>query len=176
MREKQESALKALFEKHREVILYLVFGVLTTFVGWFVYFIILIPGKALLGIPASDTSSGTYLILYTAAQIIQWIAAVLFAFFTNRKYVFDGEREGRMWKQLLVFASGRLLTFGADYLVTLFGAMGLALLFPSLNAFLFLGRAWNLNEIAAKFVAAVIVIVCNYFFSKFLVFQKKKQQ
>ena len=173
MEEKKQGALKALYEKHKEVILYLIFGVMTTFVGWFVYFVILIPGKALLGIPSEDTSSGRYLIIYTVAQVVQWIAAVLFAFFTNRKFVLDGEIGDSGWKQLTVFAGGRLLTFGADYLVTFLGAIGLSALFPALNAFLFLGREWNLNEIAAKFVAAVIVIVCNYFFSKFLVFRKK---
>lgn len=173
MQEKKKSSRKELFEKHREVILYLFFGVLTTFVGWFVYFIILIPGKAMLGIPAEDTSSGTYLVLYTVAQVVQWVAAVLFAFVTNRKFVFDGERAGSAWKQLAVFAGGRLLSFGADYLVTFFGALGLSLVFPALNAVLLLGRTWNLNEILAKFVAAVIVIVANYFFSKFLVFRKR---
>ena len=174
MEEKKENALKKLYEKHKEIILYLIFGVLTTFVGWFVYFVILIPGKMLLGIPAEDTSSGRYLALYTVAQIVQWVAAVLFAFFTNRKFVFDGENGDSVWKQLLVFSSGRLLTFGADYLVTFLGAIGLSALFPALSAFLFFGRAWNLNEILAKFVAAAIVIVCNYFFSKFLVFRKRK--
>ena len=176
VQEEKKNTLKALFEKHREVILYLIFGVLTTFVGWFVYFIILIPGKALLGIPAEDTASGRYLVLYTAAQIIQWIAAVLFAFVTNRKFVFDGEGTDPVWKQLTVFAGGRLLSFGADYLVTFFGALGLSLLFPALNALVLFGRPWNLNEILAKFVAAVIVIVSNYFFSKFLVFRKKDRE
>ena len=175
MCEKKENALRMLYEKHKEIILYLIFGVLTTFVGWFVYFIILIPGKTVLGIPAEDTASGRYFALYTVAQIVQWIAAVLFAFFTNRKYVFDGARAGGFWKQLVIFAGGRVLSFGADYFVTLFGTLGLAFLLPSLNAFFFIGREWNVNEILAKVVAAVIVIVSNYFFSKFLVFRKKKE-
>jgi putative flippase GtrA len=37
-----------------------------------------------------------------------------------------------------------------------------------------LGREWNLAEIGAKVVVAVIVIVCNYIFSKIFVFKKKK--
>lgn len=168
-----DGALRALYEKHKEIILYLIFGVLTTAVGWIVYFAVLIPGKVLFGIPTEDTSSGAFLALYTVAQIVQWVAAVLFAFVTNRKYVFEDGKNGSVPKQLAVFASGRLLTFGLDYLVTFFGGLALAALFPALNAFLFLGRAWNLNEILAKVVAAVIVIIGNYFFSKLLVFRKK---
>ena len=162
--------------KHREVLLYLLFGVLTTLVGWAVYFAVLIPGKRLLGIPVEETSGGKYLALYTAAQVIQWVAAVLFAFFTNRKWVFEDGKEGKPLRQLPVFAGGRLATLGLDYLITYFGARGLSALFPSLNAVAFAGRDWNLNEIGAKILAAVVVIVSNYFFSKFLVFRKKKEK
>lgn len=158
--------------KHREVLLYLLFGVLTTFVGWAVYFAVLIPGKAIFSIPVEETGGGKYLALYTAAQVIQWIAAVLFAFFTNRKWVFEDGKEGKPLRQLPVFAGGRLATLGLDYLITYFGARALSTLFPRLNAVALLGREWNLNEIGAKVVAAVVVIVTNYFFSKFLVFKK----
>ena len=160
--------------KHREVLLYLLFGVLTTLVGWAVYFAVLIPGKRLLGIPVEETSGGRYLALYTAAQVIQWVAAVLFAFFTNRKWVFEDGKAGNPLRQLPVFAAGRLATLGLDYLITYFGARALAALFPALNAVALIGREWNLNEIGAKVAAAVVVIVSNYFFSKFLVFRKKK--
>ena len=68
------------------------------------------------------------------------------------------------------------MTLGLDYLITYFGAIGLSALFPALNAVTFLGREWNLNEIGAKVVAAVVVIVSNYFFSKFLVFRKRKDE
>ena len=160
--------------KHQEVLLYLLFGVLTTFVGWAVYFAVLIPGKAVFSIPVEETSGAKYLALYTAAQIIQWIAAVLFAFFTNRKWVFDAVNDGNPLRQLLIFAGGRLATLGLDYLITFFGGVGLSLLFPALNAVVLLGREWNLNEVGAKIAAAVFVIVSNYFYSKFLVFRKKK--
>ena len=168
------SRIRDFARKHREVLLYLLFGVLTTLVGWAVYFAVLIPGKHLLGIPVGETSGGKYLALYTAAQVIQWIAAVLFAFFTNRKWVFEDGKEGKPLRQLPLFAGGRLATLGLDYVITYFGARMLSTLFPTLNAVLFAGREWNVNEIAAKVIAAVVVIVTNYFFSKFLVFRKKK--
>ena len=167
--------MKELFKKYREIILYLIFGVLTTLVGWAVYFGILLLGKAALDIPPEVTSGGKYLALYTAAQIIQWIAAVLFAFFTNRAWVFtDADKEARVLLQLSKFAAGRVATFGVDYVVTYFGALGLSKLITAWNSVEILGRELNLNEIGAKVVAAVIVIIGNYFFSKLFVFKDKK--
>ena len=167
--------MKKLLEKYREIILYLIFGVLTTFVGWAVYFAILFVGKAAFGIPPETTTGGAYLAIYTAAQIIQWVAAVLFAFFTNRKWVFTGaDREAKMLPQLTKFAAGRLATFGVDYIVTYFGALGLSKLIAAWNSVEIFGMELNLNEIGAKVVAAVIVIIANYFFSKLFVFKDKK--
>ena len=165
--------IKNFYEKHKELLLYVFYGILTTLVGWLVYFIILIPGKALLGLSVEDTSSATFFAIYTVAQVTQWIAAVLFAFFTNRKYVFGVEKKNGIWQELLLFSGGRLATFFVDYLVTFFGAAALSSLLPLFNKVSLLGRDWNLNEIGAKLVAAVIVVVANYFFSKFLVFKKK---
>ena len=174
MSKEKNNKLFDIYKKHKEVILYLIFGVLTTFVGWAVYFAILLSGKSIFGIAVEDTSSARFMAVYTAAQIIQWIAAVLFAFFTNKKYVFDGaDKQKGTLRQLIVFAGGRLATFGVDYLVTWLGAIALSKLLPSLCSVAFIGREWNLNEIAAKFVAAVIVVVSNYFISKFLVFKNK---
>jgi putative flippase GtrA len=161
--------------KHREVLLYLVFGGLTTLVGWVVYFAILWSWRAIHGLASDDTSSKLYLIGYTVAQVVQWVAAVLFAFFTNRKWVFtDADRSVPVGRQLATFSAGRVATFFVDYVVTYFGALGLTMVFPALvNATLF-GVTVNLCDVAAKVVAAVIVIVCNYIFSKWLVFKNRK--
>ena len=168
--------MKELLEKYREIILYFIFGVLTTLVGWAVYFGILLVGKAALDIPAEVTSGGSYLALYTAAQVIQWVAAVLFAFFTNRAYVFTGaDKDARMLPQLSKFAAGRVATFGVDYLVTYFGAIALSKIIVAWNSVEIFGKELNLNEIGAKVVAAVIVIIANYFFSKLFVFKDKKE-
>ena len=166
--------LAELYLKNKELILYLIFGVLTTFVGWAVYFVVLLCGKGAMGIPADQTSGGKYLLVYTAAQVIQWVAAVLFAYFTNRKWVFtEADKNAPVLSQLCVFAAGRLATFGLDYVVTFFGAMALSSILPALSSVSMLGREWNLNEIGAKVVAAVIVIIGNYIFSKLVVFKKK---
>ena len=159
----------------REVLMYLLFGVLTTLVGWIVYFAIMIGGRILFKIPQEDTASGAYFALYTAAQIIQWVCAVLFAFFTNRKWVFtDADKNKNALLQLLTFSGGRVVTLVLDYVITLFGGMLLVRLLPALNSVAIGALDLNVNEIFAKVVAAVVVIVGNYFFSKFLVFKGKK--
>lgn len=169
--------IKDSYIKHREIINYLIFGVLTTFVGWIVYFAVLLGGKAIAGIPAEQTEGGKYLLVYTVAQIVQWIAAVLFAYFTNRRWVFtDADKSAPMLPQLGLFAAGRLVTLGLDYVVTLFGGMALSAMIPRLNRVEILGKAVNVNELSAKVVAAVIVIVGNYVFSKMLVFRKKREK
>ena len=169
------SKIKELCKKHREILMYLIFGVMTTAVGWIVYFAVLWSFKAIFSLPVEDTSSGLYVAGYTIAQVTQWVAAVLFAFFTNRKWVFtEADKNVSAGLQLAKFSGGRLLTFFIDYFVTFFAAMGAAALLPTLTSVLLFGREWNLCEIGAKLLAAVIVIICNYIFSKIFVFKNKK--
>ena len=169
------SKIKELCKKYREILMYLLFGVLTTAVGWIVYFAVLWSWKAIFSLPVDDTSSGMYIAGYTVAQIVQWVAAVLFAFFTNRKWVFtEADKSEPVGLQLVKFSGGRLVTFIIDYLVTLFAAMGAAAVLPALANVEMFGREWNLCEIGAKVFAAVIVIICNYIFSKIFVFKDKK--
>ena len=163
-------------QKSREVVTYLIFGVLTTIVGWAVYFGIMFVGRMVLDISPDDTSSGTYIALYSVAQVVQWICAVLFAFFTNRKWVFtQADKSKNIFAQLATFAGGRVATFVLDYVVTFFGGLAFSALIPAFNAFEIFGMTLNLNEIGAKVVAAVLVIIGNYFFSKLLVFKDKKK-
>lgn len=171
-----DEKMKETAKKRREVLMYLLFGVLTTLVGWAVYFAILWTWRAAFGLAPDDTTGKMYLAGYTVAQVVQWIAAVLFAFFTNRKWVFtDADRQVSLPAQLGAFAGGRVATFFLDYLVTYFGARALTALFPALTAVPLLGRDWNLCDILAKVVAAIIVIIGNYIFSKLVVFRNRKE-
>ena len=157
--------------------MYLIFGVLTTVVSFSVYFTILWGGRALFDIPASDTTGGAYLAVYTAAQIISWICAVLFAFATNRAWVFtDADRSSGIFSQLAAFSCGRLITLGLDYLITYAGGLLLAYAAPSLSLVYIglLDKSININEVLAKAAAAVAVIIGNYIFSKLFVFRKPK--
>ena len=169
--------LKVLWAKYREVLMYLIFGVMTTFVGWGVYYAVLLSGRAIFDIPVEETASVRYFALYTAAQIIQWVCAVLFAFFTNRAWVFtDADKSTSWWKQLIPFAGGRVVTLGLDFVITLGLTLGLGALIPAWTAAELFGKTWNLCEIFSKVVAAVVVIVANYVISKLFVFKKKKEQ
>ena len=159
----------------REVITYLIFGVLTTFVGWAVYFAVMIGGRALFSIPNDDTSSGGSIALYTVAQIIQWVLAVLFAYYTNKKWVFEADNSQHEKIQIASFFGARLFSLGCDSAVT-FGvvfALTSAGYIPfALNLPLGINVTFT-PDFWAKLAAAVVVIVLNYILSKFVVFKKK---
>ena len=165
--------MKNLFIKYREIIMYLVFGVLTTVVGFGTYFLVMAGAEHLLDIPMDDETSGTYITVYVAAQVIQWVAAVLFAFFTNRKWVFtEADRsKGTFWRQLILFAGSRVASFLLDLGVTYGCTLLLALWI--VEPPVIVGIALT-PGIIAKLVAAVLVIIANYVLSKLIVFRKAK--
>ena len=165
--------MKNLFNKYREIIMYLVFGVLTTVVGFGTYFLIMAGAEHLLGIPMEDETSLSYLTVYVIAQIIQWVAAVLFAFFTNRKWVFtEADRsEETFWRQLVLFAGSRVASFLLDLGVTYGCTLLLALWIVTPPVIMGIELT---PGIIAKLVAAVLVIIANYVLSKLVVFRKAK--
>ena len=85
--------IKALFVKYREIILYLIFGGLTTVVSFVVYYAILWAGMH-----------------YLAAQVISWAAAVAFAFVVNKCFVFEDRDNtpGALLRQIGQFVSVRI--------------------------------------------------------------------
>ena len=80
--------IKQLYNKYKEIIMYTLFGVLTTLVGWGTYIGVMWVWRAIFSLPNDDTTSGLYLAGFVIAQVLHWIAAVLFSFFTNKKWVF----------------------------------------------------------------------------------------
>ena len=163
----------------KEVLLYLVFGVLTTAVSWIVRFGILWPGKAILEI--QDELSVEYTVLFTVASVISWICAVLFAFFTNRAFVFkDADKKANIWKQMAEFFGGRILTFVLfEYLLNLGVVMLLGVILPEQMEILTVDISAYRGagiEVVAMGAASVANIVANYLIGKFLVFKKAKKQ
>ena len=135
--------IKELFNKYREIIMYLIFGVLTTVVSLAVYYILV------------------YTILnpnnpfeLQVANIISWIAGVTFAYFTNRSMVFQSKNKNKL-KEAGSFVLARVVTLIMDMLIMF---VGVTLL--------------HRNDKLLKLISQVIVIVSNYVFSKMFVFKK----
>lgn len=162
--------MKKLFIKYREIIVYLVFGVLTTLVSMGVYFAILFAGEKISGVLPTDPAFNA---IRLVAQIDQWIAGVLVAFFTNKKWVFkaEGTTEKETVHELLQFALGRVGTLGLDTLLT----FGTVWLLNSLNYIPFKFILTFTADLWSKIVASVVVIIANYIISKFWVFKKNEK-
>jgi len=143
--------IKELYFKHEEIINYLIVGVLTTVVSWIAYAIC----KLFLDVNNSQ-------IQMQAAVLIRWIAGVLFAYFTNRKYVFKSENPNKI-KEFISFTSSRVVTYFLDAIIMAF--------LPGLLTESWFGLS---GDWMATLISAVVVTVTNYIFSKFLVFTKKK--
>lgn len=142
--------IKDLLIRYKQVILYLIFGVMTTVVDWGISFLL----YYFWGAAIEKT-----VLLVHVVNTIAWAAAVLFAFVTNRIWVFHSDSKGFLpiLRELGSFAGGRVMTL---------------LLQEAMFAVFF---DWlGVNEYLVKIVAAVLVVVLNYFISKLLVFRKKK--
>lgn len=134
------SFAKPFCEKHREQLLYLFFGALTTLVS-------------IVSFWALNVALGVNELF---ANAVSWILAVLFAFATNRKWVFDGKgAEGTLMSQMGSFFAGRLLTLFLEEAII----------------FVFVTKL-SMNSMLIKIIATVVVIILNYFISKFFVFRR----
>lgn len=142
--------IKELMIKYRELIVYLIVGVLTTIVSWAAYGI----SKFFLDVENSAFQM-------QVAVIIRWIAGVLFAYVTNRKYVFMSKNPNIL-KEFASFTASRVITLFTDMLI-------MWILPPVLYGWKVPYADW-----VATFIAAVVVTILNYVFSKLMVFRKKK--
>lgn len=91
---------------------------------------------------------------YEINVILSWITSLLFAFYMNRKYVFKSKN--KVIKEFINFTISRLLT-----------------LFLELIFMYILVDLVKMNDMFAKLINLIIVFICNYLLSKFLVFRKK---
>ena len=130
-------------KKYKSVILYIIFGGLTTVVDWSVSF--------LLYYLWGDAIDATPILLH-GANVIAWVAAVTFAYVTNRSWVFESKRRGfvPILCEIAAFAGGRVLTLLLQEVI-----MGVFCTWLGLNEYLF------------KIIAAVLVVILAFFpFSK----------
>lgn len=124
-----------------EVVSYLVFGVLTTLVN----------------ILAFAAFSGPLRISELIANVIAWILSVLFAYVTNRLFVFESKASGAgpLLREAGLFFAARLLSLGVD-------EAGMALCLYVLH--------WD--KMISKVLMNIIVVILNYFASKLFIFRK----
>lgn len=149
------SKIKELYQKYKELILYIFYGGLTTLVNLVVFwaFDLILTSK-----------------LYLVSNLIAWIIAALFAFFVNKLFVFTS----KSWKPRVVLREG-LEFLGARVFSFFVEELGLLLLVDGLKfkniGFQILG--FNITgQLISKVILAVIVVILNYFFSKFIIFKK----
>ncbi len=136
--------IKDMFDRYGEIINYLIFGVATTVVNIVVFFLF----DTILSVP------------YLIANAIAIILSILFAFFTNKKYVFKSQAMSRQdnWEEFVRFVSFRVLS----------GLFDMLSMWILVDMLLF---GTNLAKLLTQF----IVVVLNYVFSKFFVFKQEEE-
>ena len=139
-----------LLKKYKSVILYIIFGGLTTVIDWGVSF--------LLYYLWGDAIDATPILLH-GANVVAWVAAVAFAYVTNRVWVFESRRRGFLpiLGEIAAFAGGRVTTLVLQEIIMAVFCTWL-----------------GFNEYIMKLIAAVFVVILNYFISKIFVFRKQK--
>lgn len=121
----------------RELVLYVVFGAFTFFVNIAVYFLF----ENVLGVN------------YLISNIIAWFFSVLFAYITNRIWVFESKSPDIL-KEMALFFGGRIFS----------GVVDTALMYLFIDVMM-------IGDTISKIVVQIIVIVLNYIFSKLIVFK-----
>lgn len=135
------------FKKYKGIVKYLIIGILTTIVNLIVYALVIrvIKGR------------------YNIANIIAWFSAVVFAFFTNKIFVFESKSFERkvVKKEFIVFFTSRVGT-GVIEIASLpiVVNIGIDQLF------------FKTKGLDGKFLIGGIIVILNYFISKYLVFKK----
>jgi putative flippase GtrA len=162
--------MRAFLRKHRELLSYLAFGLITIAVGLATYMLVFAAAEHILDVSMQDKTTTSYNLTYVLAQLLQWLVVLLVTFYTNRRWVFHSK--GPVLKQLLLFSSSRIVTFFLDLIAT-YGVIRLfsRWLTPE-NAPILLGLKLD-AEFWAKILVSALVIVINYIASKLLVFKKR---
>lgn len=140
--EKYHWVMKNIWLKYEEVWLYLIFGVLTTLINFVVYL-------------ALTDGLGIH---FMVSNVFAFICAVLFAYVTNKIWVFKNRNFEMKYLlgEITKFFSARIVSFGMD--------MTIMYVFVEIL---------NMNDLVIKIFSNILVIILNYILSKFLIFAKK---
>ena len=134
--------------RNREIMMYLIFGVLTTIVSWLSYALFVH-----LGIDINISNA------------LSWVCGVLFAFVTNKWFVFMSRT---------VTVKALLYELGSFFSARIVTGVIAIVLFPILYAIGLNQSLFNTDGFIAKLVTSAIEIILNWVFSKYIVFRRKK--
>ncbi|MBQ3546425.1 MAG: YfhO family protein [Lachnospiraceae bacterium] len=129
---------------NKETLLYLIFGILTTVVDFTAYLILT-----------------NFSVNYLIANVLSWILAVIFAFVTNKIFVFNSKNKDKstVTNEILDFFSARIFSL----------AFSLVFIYTTVTLL-------NMNDVLAKIIASVFVVIINYVLSKFFIFSDNSEQ
>ena len=138
--------IKALLIKHREIIVYLIVGGITTVISW--------AAKFLWNFAFYDGTAFPTVAQNFILSMVNWIAGVASAYPMNRRWVFQSKNP--ILSEATGFVASRVATLILDIVV--------------MQVLVLIG----VNVYVATIISAVLVIIGNYVFSKFFVFKNKK--
>lgn len=138
--------IKELYIEFKEIINYVIFGGLAMLVNFVSYFIF----------------ARVYHIDEVISSGLSWFCSVLFAYVTNKIFVFDSKTNGKkeVIKECISFFLARIVSG----------------ILCDVGTFALMVDVLHINDIVSKVVTQVMVVIMNYVFSKFIVFKKEKIQ
>ena len=149
--------IKTLITKYKELIVYFVFGLCTTVVNLITFKIF----NLILG----DEK-------YLVSNVFAWFFSVVFAYTTNKIFVFKSKDWGMktLFKEVISFFSSRVFTFVIEESGLYFLVDVMNLKDVQLDVFVITVS----GEMISKLIVGVLVVIINYIFSKMFIFKKKK--
>lgn len=149
--------MKDFFRKHREIIIYIIVGGLTTVVNYIIHF-------------GLRFFNANYYIALSAA----WLGSVLFAYVANRIFVFESKVKGKaQLKEFALFFGARVFSYGLEMLIS-FIFIDCANADSIIWQPNFIEATIPIGELVVKTGAQVIIVLSNYIFSKLVIFKKNK--
>ena len=142
-------------EGFRELFVYGIVGVLTTVVNYVVYYAVTRLAALITG------AAPEHAVLIAVGNVLSWIASVTFAFWANKKYVFRSPDWGKatLKKEIPGFVAARVFSLVLDIAIVEL-----------------MVHAMGVSDLISKLVSNILVIVVNYFLSKFWIFRKKSEK
>jgi len=137
--------IKEIYFKYKEIINYLIVGGIITVLNYVLYFI--------------------FTRLFSIDEIVSnglaWFFSVLFAYITNKIFVFGSKKKDKktVLKEISSFFTLRIVSG----------------ILCDVGTFALMVKVLGINDLISKIITQIMVIILNYIFSKFIVFKKKRQ-